>query len=248
VGAAKDTILAVFNDPGSVERAFALYGGEIAAVIVEPVPANMGVVLPEEGFLHGLAEICRAHGALFIADEVITGFRLRLGSAAEGFGLSPDLLTFGKIIGGGLPVGAFGGRREILDLVAPVGTVYQAGTLSGNPVAVAAGNAQLAYLEAHPEVYTQIRARTDRLARGLEEILAAKKTPAFVRQIGSLFTVFFTETGAFAPWANGMRRRGIYLAPSQYEAGFVSYAHTEEDIAQTLSAAEAVLGNLERDG
>jgi glutamate-1-semialdehyde 2,1-aminomutase len=260
-GTAKDTVIASFNDLGSVERAFARYGGDIAAVITEPAPANMGVILPEEGFLSGLAEICRSHGALFIADEVITGFRLGLGGATERFGLSPDLLTFGKIIGGGLPVGAFGGRRDIMDLVAPLGGVYQAGTLSGNPVAVAAGNAQLKYLEAHPEVYTRIAELTQRLAQGLEEIVLAAKYPATVNHIGSLFTLFFAkppvqnyrdagkaDLAAFARWSGEMLRRGIYLAPSQFEAGFLSAAHTEADLAQTLTAAEAVISKLKKEG
>jgi glutamate-1-semialdehyde 2,1-aminomutase len=260
-GAARDTILASFNDIASVERAFARFGTEIAAVITELVPANMGVILPADDFLRRLAEICRDHGALFIADEVITGFRLGLGGAAAWFGLSPDLSAFGKICGGGLPVGAFGGKKEIMDLVAPAGDVYQAGTLSGNPVAVAAGNAQLAYLEEHPEVYSRIEKQTDRLAQGWSEILTGEKYPVTVNHIGSLFTLFFakppvqnyedalrSDLSVFARWSAAMLRQGIYLAPSQFEAGFLSDAHTDGDIARTLNAAEAAIRELGKDG
>ncbi|MCL2402412.1 MAG: glutamate-1-semialdehyde 2,1-aminomutase [Oscillospiraceae bacterium] len=240
-GAAKDTLIATYNDLESVEALFAQHKNEIAAVIVEPVAANMGVVLPEPGFLEGLRRCCDAHGALLIFDEVITGFRLAPGGAQETFGIRADLVAFGKIIGGGLPVGAYGGRRDIMQTVAPLGKVYQAGTLSGNPVAMAAGIATLTQLRDHPGIYTHIETLGKRLADGL------KKTGNTVNQIGSLVCMFMTktpvtsyetaiksDTAAYAAYFRHMLDNGIYLAPAQFEAMFISAAHTESEIDQTI--------------
>jgi len=220
---------------------------QIAAVIVEPVAANMGVVPPRPGFLEGLRKLCDVHGSLLIFDEVITGFRLALGGAMEYFGVTADLVTYGKIIGGGMPVGAYGGRREIMRQVAPIGKVYQAGTLSGNPVAMAAGLATLTELKNHPEIYDQINALTARLAAGIRQ--TSKYT---VNSIGSLLTVFFTEqevynfasaktsdTAKFAAFFQHLLSNGIYAAPSQFEALFVSAAHTEADIDKTIEVIRA---------
>ncbi|MCQ2442609.1 MAG: glutamate-1-semialdehyde 2,1-aminomutase [Oscillospiraceae bacterium] len=254
---AGDTLTAEFNDLSSVKTLLDANAGQVAAVIVEPVAANMGVVLPEEGFLKGLRQLCNESGALLIFDEVITGFRLAPGGAQSWFGVKADLVTYGKIIGGGMPVGAYGGSRAMMEQVAPCGPIYQAGTLSGNPVAMAAGYAQLTYLRDHPEVYEGINRKGQLLAEGLRDIAKETGVPMQVNQIGSLATVFFTEhpvTGysdacssdlsRFAQYYRGMLTGGIYAAPSQFEAMFVSAAHTEEDICKTLDVARKTLKTL----
>jgi len=240
-GAAKDTLVASYNDLDSVEALFKQNENEVAALIIEPVAANMGVVLPATGFLEGLRNLCDKHGTLLIFDEVITGFRLAKGGAQERFGIKADLVAFGKIIGGGLPVGAYGGRRDIMQTVAPLGKVYQAGTLSGNPVAMAAGIATLTQLRDNPEIYTHIETLGKRLAEGLAN------TGNTVNQIGSLVCMFMiktpvtsyetaikSDTEAYAMHFRHMLENGIYLAPAQYEAMFISAAHTKEDIDKTI--------------
>ena len=250
---AKDTLTARYNDLESVRELFARYPGQIACVIVEPVAANMGVVGPQPGFLEGLRAICDKEGALLLFDEVITGFRLARGGAQEFFGVRADLVTFGKIIGGGMPVGAYCGSRALMEQVAPCGPVYQAGTLSGNPVAMAAGLAQLTYLNEHPEVYETIAKKADRLADGMRQ--AAEHSGAGVRinQVGSLVAPFFTpdrvesftdatksDLNKYAAYFEKMLARGVYLAPAQFEAMFVSAAHSEEDLEKTIRAVGEV--------
>lgn len=248
-GCTEDTLTAVYNDLESVEKLFEAYGKEIAAVIVEPAGANMGVVLPEKGFLEGLRRICTEHGSLLIFDEVITGFRLGLSGAQGYYGIEPDLTTFGKIIGGGMPVGAYGGRKEVMEMIAPAGPVYQAGTLSGNPVAMAAGLAQIRLLRDTPGFYEELHRKSGLLFAGMEEILKEADSPYQLNHIGSLGCLFFTkqpvhdyasaktsDTEAFARYFSHMLREGIYLAPSQFEAMFVSAAITEEEIDETLTA------------
>ncbi|MEG2988023.1 MAG: glutamate-1-semialdehyde 2,1-aminomutase [Oscillospiraceae bacterium] len=257
VGTARDTLTAQYNDLHSVEVLLDENPGQVAAIIVEPVAANMGVVAPAEGFLQGLRTLCDKHGALLIFDEVITGFRLARGGAQEYFGVKADLVTFGKIIGGGMPVGAYCGSRALMEQVAPCGPVYQAGTLSGNPIAMAAGLAQLRYLQAHPEVYTVIEDYAVRLADGLRDIAREMGLPVQVNQIGSLLSPFFTaeavttctqaqtsDLSRYARYFGGMLARGISLAPAQFEAMFVSTAHSEADFAKTLSAAREVFASL----
>ena len=249
-GCAKDTLTAPYNDSAAVEAIFEANRGELAAVILEPVAANMGVVLPGDGFLSRLRALCDDSGALLIFDEVITGFRLGLGGAQERYGVRPDLTTFGKIIGGGLPVGAYGGRRDLMTQVAPTGAVYQAGTLSGNPVAMAAGIAQLTYLREHPEIYARLEAKAEALYGGLRRLAEASGLPLLVTSAGSLGCLFFakgpinsysdakrSDTVRFAAYFSHMLSRGIYLAPSQFEAMFLSSAHTDEHIEATLLAA-----------
>jgi len=223
---AKDTFIVKYNDLNGVEEF--LKKKDVACVIVEPVAANMGVVLPKEGFLSGLRELCNAYGSLLIFDEVITGFRLCKGGAQEYYGVTADLVTYGKIIGGGMPVGAYGGRREIMELVAPCGPVYQAGTLSGNPIAMAAGLAQLEALE-NSDVYNHINRMGEKLASGLSTILQ--------NRIGSLLSVSFSDPKLYARFFHRMLDMGVYLAPSQFEAMFISYAHTESDIDETIDKA-----------
>ena len=257
VGAARDTLTAQFNDLASVEALLEQNPGQVAAVIVEPVAANMGVVGPAPGFLEGLRALCDKHGALLIFDEVITGFRLAPGGAQEYFGVRADLVTFGKIIGGGMPVGAYCGSRALLEQVAPCGPVYQAGTLSGNPVAMAAGLAQLTYLREHPEVYEHINARGAALAEGLRELVKRTGAPVVINQLGSLLAPFFTPTAVttftdakgsdvakYARYFQGMLERGVALAPAQFEAMFVSEAHTQAELDATLAAAEAMFQTL----
>ena len=248
-GCTEDTMTAVYNDLDSVRALMEQADGQTAAVIVEAVGANMGVVPPKKGFLEGLRKLCDEYGALLIFDEVITGFRLAFGGAAEYFGVTPDLVTYGKIIGAGMPVGAYGGRREIMELVSPVGKVYQAGTLSGNPIAMAAGLTQLKYLYEHQEVYKELEKKGERLYSGMEKILAEKDLPYHVNHVSSLGSLFFTEqevvdytsakssdTKAFSEYFKGMLAQGIHMAPSQFEAMFLSVAHTDEIIDQTLEA------------
>ena len=248
-GCTQDTMIAVYNDLESVKQLLEESNDEVAAVIVEPVGANMGVVPPKDGFLEGLRTLCDEHKALLIFDEVITGFRLKFGGAAEYFGVTPDLVTYGKIIGAGMPVGAYGGRREIMELVSPVGKVYQAGTLSGNPIAMAAGLTQLKYLYEHQEIYKDLEEKGKRLYGGMEKILAEKNLPYHINHVSSLGSLFFTEqevvdytsakssdTKAFSEYFKGMLAQGIHMAPSQFEAMFLSVAHTDEIIDQTLEA------------
>jgi len=239
-----DTTIALpYNSAEAVEEAFRTHGAQIAAVIVEPIAGNMGCVPPQAGYLEALRTITAQHGALLIFDEVMTGFRVAYGGAQQVFGIQPDLTTLGKVIGGGLPVGAYGGRKEIMRKVAPAGPVYQAGTLSGNPLAVAAGLAMLRYLKANPEVYRQLETRAATLC-------AAAPQGVTVNRVGSMFTFFFTsgpvtdyesakrsDTARFGRFFRAMLERGIYVAPSQFEAAFVSAAHTEEDIRRTAAAA-----------
>jgi glutamate-1-semialdehyde 2,1-aminomutase len=240
---AATTIALPYNSIAAVEKAFAERGGEIAAVIVEPVVGNMGCVPPTPGFLEALRDLTARHGALLIFDEVMTGFRLALGGAQQRFGIKPDLTTIGKIVGGGLPLAAYGGRADIMKKIAPLGPIYQAGTLSGNPLAVAAGLAMLRYLLGHPEVYATLEARSAQLT-------AWRPPGVTINRVGSMFTFFFTDqavtdwesakrsdTARFAKFFHFMLERGVYLAPSQFEAGFVSAAHTEDDIRQTVEAA-----------
>ncbi len=237
------TIALPFNSVEAVERVFAERGSEIAAVIVEPVAGNMGCVPPAPGFLPALRELTSRHGALLVFDEVMTGFRVAYGGAQALYGIKPDLTTLGKVIGGGLPVGAYGGRAEIMRLVAPLGPVYQAGTLSGNPLAVAAGLAVLRHLKAHPEIYKQLEERTAALC-------AVALEGTTVNRVGSMFTLFFTpgpvtdyesakrsDTARYSEFFHWMLEHGIYLAPSQFEAAFVSAAHTDEDVHRTVEAA-----------
>ena len=253
-GCVRDTLSATYNDLASVEELFASNPEQIAAVIVEPVAANMGVVLPAPGFLEGLRALCDREGALLIFDEVITGFRLAFGGAAERFGITPDLVTYGKIIGGGLPVGAFGGRRDIMQMMAPTGPVYQAGTLSGNPIAMSAGLEQLTQLQAHPEWYALLDERGAHLFGGMAEACERAGVAVTVNAIGSLGCAFFTEgpveryadvqradTQKFSQYFRFMLEHGIHLAPSQFEAMFISTAHNDEILDQTLATFEAYL-------
>lgn len=259
-GCAKDTLTARYNDIESVKTLFDQFGPGIAAVIVEPVAANMGVVPPEPEFLHQLRMLCTLHGALLIFDEVITGFRLGLDGAQGYYGVTPDLTTFGKIIGAGMPVGAYGGKKEIMEQVAPVGPVYQAGTLSGNPVAMAAGITQLRLLRDHPEVYIHLRELGDYFRAGIREIAKNRHVDCTVTGVGSLSCVFFTpgpvtdydsakqsNTAQFARYFGEMLERGIHLAPSQFEAIFFSAAHEKRHINQLLEAADATLAILHRE-
>lgn len=252
-GTAADTIILPYNDAEAVQGVFTEKGSEIAALIVEPVAGNMGVVLPEPGFLETLRRVTAEHGALLIFDEVITGFRLSYGGAQEYYGIQPDLTCLGKIIGGGLPVGAYGGRREIMERVAPKGPVYQAGTLSGNPLAVAAGLAMLRALK-RPGVYEELRRKGEALATGLAGVVRRLGLPYTVNSIGSVCTLFFTSQNVrdfesavtsdiklFARFFGGMLDEGFLLPPSQFEAWFVSLAHTDDDIAATVDACERVL-------
>ena len=248
---AADTLTASYNDLASVEALLLANPGQVAAVIVEPVAANMGVVPPQPGFLQGLRQLCDQHGSLLIFDEVITGFRLAPGGAQEYFGVRADLVTYGKIIGGGMPVGAYGGSRKLMELVAPLGPVYQAGTLSGNPVAMAAGLAQLRILSSTPGIYADLERKGAALEAGLKQALAGK--PAQVNRVGSLLTVFFTsqavtgydqarssDLALYSRWYRGLLAQGIYTAPSQFEAMFLNHAHTDEDIQKILAAANNI--------
>ncbi|MCC6395323.1 MAG: glutamate-1-semialdehyde 2,1-aminomutase, partial [Bryobacterales bacterium] len=239
---AATTIALPFNSIPAVEEAFEKHGGQIAAVIIEPVAGNMGCVPPLPGYLQALRDITAKHGALLIFDEVMTGFRVALGGAQSLYGIHPDLSTFGKVIGGGLPIAAYGGRADIMSRVAPLGPIYQAGTLSGNPMAVAAGLAMLRHLKTHPEVYTQLESRAAALC-------ANPPAGVTVNRVGSMFTMFFTsgpvtawdtakksDTARYAKYFHWMLDHGVYLAPSQFEAAFLSAAHSDEDIAHTAGA------------
>ena len=247
---AATTLALPFNSIEAVEKAFRERGDKIAAVIVEPVVGNMGCVPPLPGFLEALRSLTAKHGALLIFDEVMTGFRLALGGAQQRFSINPDLTTLGKIIGGGLPMAAYGGRADVMSKVAPTGPIYQAGTLSGNPLAVSAGIAMLRYLKSHPEVYETVERRTAQLT--------TKAPPGItINRVGSMFTFFFTsepvidwesakrsDTARFKQFFHWMLDRGVYLAPSQFEAGFVSAAHSEEDIGRTVAATAQFFDQL----
>ena len=253
----KHTLTAQFNDLASVEELLEAWPGQVACVIVEPVAANMGVVGPAPGFLQGLRDLCDRHGALLVFDEVITGFRLALGGAQAYYGVKADLVTFGKIIGGGMPVGAYCGSRALMEQVAPCGPVYQAGTLSGNPVAMAAGLAQLRYLKDHPGLYDELAQKGEHLAAGLRAAAEKAGVPVAVNQVGSLLAPFFTPTavtrfvdakgsdvGRYARYFQAMLEGGVALAPAQFEAMFISQAHGRAELDATLAAAEQAFRSL----
>ena len=253
-GCTQDTLSAVYNDLAGVEALFAQYPKEIAAVIVEPVAANMGVVPPKKGFLEGLRKLCSKHGSVLIFDEVITGFRLGLQGAQGCFGIDADLVTYGKIIGAGMPVGAYGGKREIMETVSPVGAVYQAGTLSGNPVAMAAGIAQLTILKNNPQIYENLNRKSDIFFETMKENVRKSGHAWQVNHVGSIGSLFFTEqpvvdyasaktsdTTEYAQYFRYMLENGIHLAPAQFEAMFVSAAHTEENLSYAQQKTEEYL-------
>lgn len=254
---ADHTITLDYNDTAQVRECFAQFGEQIACIIVEPVAGNMNCVPPVPGFLEGLREVCDQYGSLLILDEVMTGFRVSHTGAQGHYGIKPDLTTLGKVIGGGMPVGAFGGRREIMQMIAPSGPVYQAGTLSGNPVAMAAGLKTLELLE-DPSIYPQLCARTESLVKGLQTLADEAGIPFTTNHVGSMFGFFFSEEKKitnfkqvmagniprFNQFFHGMLRRGCYFAPACYEAGFMSVAHTEDDIADTLQAAKETFATL----
>jgi glutamate-1-semialdehyde 2,1-aminomutase len=247
---AKHTLIAEYNDPASLKRLFEAHPESIAAVIVEPVAGNMGVVAPQPDFLSALRQLTRLYGALLIVDEVMTGFRVARGGAIERYQVEADLVCWGKILGGGLPVGAYGGSAELMAHVSPLGKVYQAGTLSGNPLAMAAGLATLTVIDSVPNFYQTLEVRSEQLASGLAEAAAAAGVPVTINRVGSMLTVFFTEhpvndyagalrsdTARFARFFHGLLARGVYWPPSAFEAAFVSYAHSEADIEAVVAAA-----------
>jgi glutamate-1-semialdehyde 2,1-aminomutase len=253
---AAETLIATYNDIPSVETLFDAWPDDIAAVIVEPIAGNMGVVRPADGFLQGLRSITESNGALLIFDEVITGFRVAYGGAQTLFGIIPDITTMGKIIGGGLPVGAYGGRSDVMQQVAPLGPMYQAGTLSGNPLAVAAGVATLTELQ-QSGVYEQLEATAERLTAGVSAAFARVEIPSTINRVASMFTGFFnagpvsalaqveqSETATYGRYFHALLERGVYIAPSQFEAGFVSIAHTDADIDRTIIAVGDALASL----
>lgn len=255
-GATQDTLVVPYNDVRALRELFDAQGGEIAALIIEPVAGNMGMVPPDEQFLEQVRAVTQAHGTLLIFDEVMTGFRVSPNGAVGLFGITPDLVTFGKVVGGGFPLAAYGGRREIMDHVAPAGSMYQAGTLSGNPVATAAGIATLQAL-AQDGVWDGIAAKATRLVEGLNEAASKAAVPFKARSVGTMFGFFFTnedvrnyedatraDADAFVKFFSGMLERGVYLAPSAFESGFLSSAHSDEDIDATLSAAREVFAQL----
>jgi glutamate-1-semialdehyde 2,1-aminomutase len=251
------TLTLPYNDLDAVRNCLAARGRDVAAVIVEPVAGNMNCIPPTEGYLQGLREACDEHGCLLIFDEVMTGFRVALAGAQGLFGVTPDLSTFGKVIGGGMPVGAFGGKREFMERVAPVGPVYQAGTLSGNPVAMAAGLANLDLI-CRPGFFEELTERTEQLTCGLQQAADAAGVPVLTTRVGGMFGLFFTDArrivnfaeagrcnvGAFKAFFHLMLERGVYLAPSAFEAGFVSSAHTEEHVHATVAAARESFARL----
>ena len=255
---AKDTLIADYNNLDSVRTLFEQKPTEIAAVIVEAVAGNMGVVLPAEGFLQGLREICNQYGALLIFDEVITGFRLAKGGAQEIYNVMPDITTMGKIIGGGLPVGAYGGKKEIMDMLAPIGPVYQAGTLSGNPLAMSAGIAMLKLIRDTPDFYTELERKAAKLEAGIRKNMEITGVKGIINRVGSMMTFFFTEEKQITNFDEAMKsdadkyarffkmslESGIYLAPSQYECLFISYAHSDKDIDAIIAANLVALKNL----
>jgi glutamate-1-semialdehyde 2,1-aminomutase len=254
---AKHTLTVNYNDIDSVKEAFKEFGDDIACIIVEPVAGNMNCIPPVSGFLEGLRDVCDEYGSVLIFDEVMTGFRVAPGGAQERYGITPDLTTLGKVIGGGMPVGAFGGKKEVMDYIAPVGPVYQAGTLSGNPVAMSAGLAALQQLST-PGLYDQLYQRVDALVDGLQERANRAGVPMTTNRAGSMFGFFFTEEPEVTSYAqatqcnmehfkafyHAMLNEGVYLAPSAFEGGFMSAAHTEDDIEKTLQAAEKAFTQL----
>lgn len=256
-GTAKDTLIAPYNDLETIEELVKVNKNEIAALILEPVPGNMGLVTPKPGYLEGLRKICDREGILLIFDEVMTGFRLAKGGAQELFGVTPDMTTLGKIIGGGMPVGAYGGKREIMEFVSPAGPVYQAGTLSGNPIAMAAGLTMLNHLNSHPEVYTTLNAVGDKIVSGFRKSLDKLGLNYTINHIGSMYSLFFTDkeifdfasakqadTALFGKYFQAMLHRGVYLAPSQFESLFLSTALNDEYISQIVEANEASLQEI----
>jgi len=256
-GTAKDTLLAPFNDLEAVRQLVEANKGEVAAIILEPVAGNMGLVMPKEGFLRGLREIADREGIVLIFDEVMTGFRLAIGGAQQLFGVTPDLTTMGKIIGGGMPVGAYGGKKEIMDFVSPLGPVYQAGTLSGNPIAMAAGFAMLDYLKQHPSVYQELTHIGDTLVSGFRNSLDKLGLKYTINHVGSMYTLFFTgravtdfesaktsDTLSFGRYFQAMLKRGVYLAPSQFESLFLSTALKEEHLERIIQANEESLKEI----
>ncbi len=253
-GTAKDTLTADYNDLDNVARLLEENKGEVAAIILEPVAGNMGCVPPREGFLEGLRKLCNNHDALLIFDEVMTGFRVARGGAIERFGVQPDLMAFGKVIGAGMPVGAFGGKQEVMNVVAPDGPVYQAGTLSGNPVAMSAGLALLSALNDKPVIYDDLERQADQLVTGLKNVFDAHKITVANNRVGSMLSFFFcegpvtdfaavsrTDTDFFRTFFHGMLEEGVYLPPSAYEAWFVSHKHDDSVIQETIAAADRVL-------
>ncbi|EPJ43840.1 MAG: glutamate-1-semialdehyde 2,1-aminomutase [Osedax symbiont Rs1] len=255
---AEHTITLDFNNLENVKATFSEIGEQIACIIVEPVAGNMNCIPPVDGFLQGLRDICDEYATVLIFDEVMTGFRVALGGAQQAFGITPDLTTLGKIIGGGLPVGAFGGKRQIMQQIAPLGPVYQAGTLSGNPLSMQAGLAMLNALTDNPEIYQQLSAKSEFLTQGIETVAAAAGIPVTTTCIGGMFGIFFTEqknitsfaqatacdTERFAAFFQGMIKEGIYFAPSAYETGFMSAATSQQDIEDTIAAAAKVFKTL----
>jgi len=256
-GTAKDTLLGEFNDLEQVRQLVMKNQGDIAAIIIEPVTGNMGVIVPDQDFLQGLRDLCDEHDIILIFDEVMTGFRLTYNSAQSLLGVTPDITCLGKIIGGGMPVGAYGGKAEIMEYVSPAGPVYQAGTLSGNPLAMNAGYATLSYLRDHPEVYLKANHAASELSNGMHELLEKKGIPHTLPTIGSMFTLYFNpepvrnfdganacDMERFATFFRAMLKRGVYLPPSQYEAMFISAATGEKEIAHVLQACETSLEEL----
>jgi glutamate-1-semialdehyde 2,1-aminomutase len=257
-GAVRDTLLAPFNDLPAVESLVAGHSGELAAIILEPVAGNMGCVLPEQGYLGGLRRICNREGIVLLFDEVMTGFRLAPGGAQELFGIDADLVTFGKVIGGGMPVGAFGGKRAIMECVAPLGKVYQAGTLSGNPIAMASGLSVLTELAQNPDHYHSLEEKTVFLKNGLREVFQAWGGPFVINQLGSMISLHFidrpvrdlsssaaADAARFARFFHGMLARGIYLPPSAFESWFLNDALTFADLEETIEAARQTLRGLD---
>jgi glutamate-1-semialdehyde 2,1-aminomutase len=251
-----DTLVVPYNTPEAVEQLFKDFAPDIAAVIVEPVAGNMGVVLPRPGFLEHLRSLTRQSGALLIFDEVITGFRVAYGGAQSLYNISPDLTCLGKIIGGGFPIGAYGGRKKIMEMVAPLGPVYQAGTLAGNPLAMTAGIETLSILK-ESKVYDELERKSSHLAKGITEVASEARVDIQLPRLGSMFTIFFTkgivmdyetaakaDTNLYAKFFHQMLSRGIYLPPSQFEAAFVSSAHTDKDIQATVAAVKNAFHSL----
>ncbi|MGJ8685451.1 MAG: glutamate-1-semialdehyde 2,1-aminomutase [Nonlabens sp.] len=253
-GTAKDTLLAAYNNLDQVAEIFKLNKGEIACVIIEPIAGNMGCIVPQDGFLEGIRKLCDENGALFIFDEVMTGFRLASGGAQETTGVKADIVTYGKVIGGGLPVGAFAARQEIMNHLAPLGPVYQAGTLSGNPLAMSAGIAMLSHLQNNPDIFTSLAQKTERLHKGIDAVLSEKGMPYQINRYGSMMSVHFTDqpvvdfasaaTGNnewFKKFFHGLLNRGIYLPPSAFESYFLNDALSNQDIDNTIEASREVV-------